>query len=97
MMTGTGDTAEILRKTDRPWESANCMSSRISDGWVDRTRVRASSPEAAVTTSNPSTDRVAARDSRDEASSSMTRMVGWPAGGRTPLSAGRNARVMAGP
>ena len=38
-------------------------------------------PSEAVTTSNPSTDRVAASESRDGASSSMIRMVGCPSGG----------------
>ena len=63
MITGTGDSPEIRRKTDSPCESPSCMSNRTSEGWVDRTKAIASSPPPAATTSNPSTDSVAANES----------------------------------
>ena len=94
MMTGTGDMVAMRRKTARPCESANCMSSRMSDGEAEATRATPSSPLVAVTTSNPSTDRVAARESRDWVSSSMMRMVGCPSGGSTGSSTSRNAKVI---
>ena len=94
MMTGTGEMAEMRLNTARPCESGSCMSSRINEGWADTTRGRASSPPATVTTSKPSTERMAANESRDAASSSMIKMVGCPTGGSTPFSAWRNARVI---
>ena len=96
MMTGTVEMEAIRRKTDRSWLSASCMSRRTSAGDAVVTRAMPSSPSGAVTTSKPSTDRVAASESRDGASSSMIRMVGCPSGGSTPSSTSRKATVMGG-
>ena len=96
MITGTADMAAICRKTASPCESASSMSSRISEGDADMTSAIPSLPLDAVTTSNPSTESVAAREPHDGASSSMIRMVGCPSGGSTPFSTSRKARVTTG-
>ena len=78
MMTGTpGARLEIRRKTREALGvgRAACRAGPARGG-PRATRATPSSPSAAVTTSNPSTERVAASESRDGESSSMIRMVG---------------------
>ena len=86
-----GDAAEDRRgPASRP---VACPAGSAT-GEAEATRATPSSPLVAVTTSNPSTDRVAASESRDWASSSMIRMVGCPSGGSTRSSTSRNAKVI---
>ena len=87
----------MRRKTAKPSESPICVSRITSEGDPVDARVTPSSAVDAVMTSNPSIDRVAARESRVRWSSSMMRMTGASSSGSFRRSTSRNVKAMATP